>query len=98
MHLHPSNVSDYLEQQARYHGKGVRPCSVAPNLEDLNEEEEAEKSQEEGIPSKARVVIHGRIFNWARAERAAVYIIKIGHFGKGKELGLSLCRECDAGE
>jgi hypothetical protein len=53
MHPYSSSVPNYLEYQSCHHGTRETPCSVAPELKALDEEDEAKGCEVEGVTSQA---------------------------------------------
>jgi hypothetical protein len=57
MHHHSPNIPHYFEHQPAHHGKRERPCFVLPQLEGLDDEEQAENGEVEGVSSEGGVVV-----------------------------------------
>lgn len=58
MHLDPGNIADYLEDLAAADGDKEGPCAGVNTEEYLEDEDEGEKDEVEGVADEGRVVLH----------------------------------------
>ena len=56
MHLHPTNVADYFEDETEGHGDCEADCSVIASEDELKEKKETEKGGNEGVSGERGVI------------------------------------------
>jgi hypothetical protein len=56
MHLHPTNVADYFEDEAAGHGNCEADCSVIASEDELEEKKEAEEGGNESVSGEGGVI------------------------------------------
>lgn len=58
VHLNPGNVADYLEDLAAAYGDKERPCAGMNAEEQLDDEDEGEDEEVEGVTDEGGVIMH----------------------------------------